>query len=134
MSIKYRCQLSTLFDYVLTSCPASCETNFYDEFIGNFSFESCLVYCPLEFDSLSYDISLCMEAINDKNDTSNNNYKIYFYYQDLKYTLISEQPKAELFGLIFNLGGILGLFIDFSFISLLDLFEIIAEFIFILFD
>ena len=122
MSIKYRCQLSTLFDYVLTNCPTSWETNCYDEFIGNFSFESCLVYCPLECDSLSYDISLCMEAINDKNDTSNNNYKIYFYYQDLKYTLINEQPKVELFGFISNLGGILGLFIGFSFISLLDLF------------
>jgi len=63
-----------------------------------------------------------MEAINDKNDISNNNYKIYFYYQDLKYTLISEQPKVELFGFISKLGGILGLFIGFSFISLLDLF------------
>jgi hypothetical protein len=75
-----------------------------------------------------------MEAINDKNDTSYINYNIYVYYQDLKYTLISEQPKVELFGLISNLGGILGLFIGFSFISLLELFELIAEFIYILFD
>ena len=33
---------------------------------------------PLEFDSLSYDILLYIEAIND----------------DLKFTLISEQPKV----------------------------------------
>jgi len=75
-----------------------------------------------------------MEAINDENDTSYINYNIYVYYQDLKYTLISEQPKVELFGLISNLGGILGLFIGFSFISLLELFELMAEFIYILFD
>jgi hypothetical protein len=129
------CQLTSLFDEIWTSCYDSVwQTSCYNEFIDNFSFASCLAYCPLECDSLSYDITSYMEAINDENDTSYINYNIYVYYQDLKYTLISEQPKVELFGLISNLGGILGLFISFSFISLLELFELIAEFIYILFD
>ena len=41
--------------------------------------------------------------------------------------MISQQPKVELFGLISNLGGILGLFIGFSFISLLEIIEVLAE-------
>jgi len=41
------------------------------------------------------------------------------YNEDLKYTLIKQQPKIELFGLISNVGGTLGLFLGFSFISLL---------------
>ena len=61
--------------------------------------------------------------------------KTYFsinaYYEDLKYTLISQQPKIELFGLISNLGGILGLFIGFTFISLLEIIEILAELIYV---
>ncbi len=57
--------------------------------------------------------------------------KTYFsinaFYEDSKYTLISQQPSIELFGLISNLGGILGLFIGFSFISLLEIIETLAE-------
>ena len=54
-------------------------------------------------------------------------YGLRVYYQDLKYTLIKQQPKIELFGLISNVGGTLGLFLGFSFISLLELFEVLAE-------
>ncbi len=61
-------------------------------------------------------------------------YLINAYYEDSKYTLISQQPKIELFGLISNLGGILGLFIGFSFISCLELIEILAELIYVYFD
>jgi len=61
-------------------------------------------------------------------------FSINVYYEDLKYTLISQQPKIELFGLISNLGGILGLFIGFSFISLLEIIETIAELIYIYLD
>jgi tetrahydromethanopterin S-methyltransferase subunit F len=61
-------------------------------------------------------------------------YLINVYYEDLKYTLISQQPKIELFGLISNLGGILGLFIGFSFISLLEIIEALAELVYIYFD
>ena len=56
------------------------------------------------------------------------------YYDDLKYTLIKQQPKIELFDLISNIGGTLGLFLGFSFISLLELFEVVAELVFIRFN
>jgi hypothetical protein len=56
------------------------------------------------------------------------------YYDDLKYTLITQQPKLELFGLISNIGGSLGLFLGFTFISLLEIFEVLAEFIYLYFE
>ncbi len=59
---------------------------------------------------------------------------LIIYFEDLKYSLISQQPKIELFGLISNLGGILGLFIGFSFISLLEIIEILAELIYVYFE
>ena len=54
-----------------------------------------------------------------------NFYSINVYYSKLKYTYISQSPKLELFGLISNLGGLFSLFLGFSFVSLMDLFEII---------
>jgi len=66
-------------------------------------------------------------------NVSKSYYGLRVYYEDLKYTLIKQQPKIELFGLISNVGGTLGLFLGFSFISLLELFEVLAELVFIKF-
>ena len=60
-------------------------------------------------------------------------YGIRIYYEELKYTLISQQSKIELFGLISNIGGTLGLFLGFSFVSFLEIFEIFAELVYICF-
>jgi len=115
------------------------------------TFESCsILYCPLECDSFTYDISINSQTIMGHGDISSygfNNtifntfddiYKTYYplrvYYEDLKYTLIKQQPKIELFGLISNVGGTLGLFLGISFISLLELFEMLAELVFIKFQ
>jgi hypothetical protein len=120
-------------------------------FNNNFKqIEKCSQFCPLECDQFSNVISLISNKIIGigKVNQFNNDYiysflpdfqtyenvsKTYYlinvYYEDSKYTLISQQPKIELFGLISNLGGILGLFIGFSFISLLEIIEVLAEFI-----
>jgi hypothetical protein len=118
------------------------------KFYKNNYFESCsTLYCPLECDSFTYDISLNSQTIIGSGNISSSydNYILFktyenltksfyglrVYYQDLKYTLIKQQPKIELFGLISNVGGTLGLFLGFSFISLLELFEVLAELVFI---
>ena len=71
---------------------------------------------------------------NTYENVSKTFYSINVYYSDLKYLLIKQHPKIELFGLISNIGGILGLFLSFSFISLLEVFEILAEYLFIYFE
>ena len=107
-------------------------------------------YCPEECDSLTYDINLHSAMITGNgNVTSKSNpyllvagfntyenvsrtyFAIRIYYEESRYTLISQQAKIELFGLISNIGGSLGLFIGFSFISLLELVEVLAEFVYI---
>jgi hypothetical protein len=57
---------------------------------------------------------------------------MYVYYNDFKYTLISEEPETELFNFISNIGGILGLFLGISFLSFIEIFEIFFEIMFIL--
>jgi hypothetical protein len=68
------------------------------------------------------------------NETSYFKYQVVVYYDDLKYTSISERPLFDGFDLISNIGGSLGLFLGISFISFLELFEIIFEFFSIYFN
>jgi len=89
--------------------------------------DSCSNYCPLECDSFTYETPIYTELGFD------NQYSLIIYFEDFKYSLISQQPKIELFSLISNLGGILGLFIGFSFISLLEIIEVLAELMYICF-
>ena len=56
------------------------------------------------------------------------------YYEELKYTYISQKPKIEFVGLISNIGGSLGLFVGISFVSFLELFELFSESLFIYFE
>jgi hypothetical protein len=71
-------------------------SEFIDYFIDN---DSCKIkYCPLEYNSFTYDSSINTLFFDDFND-----FGIYVYYDELKYTLISQQPKIKLFGFISNL-------------------------------
>jgi hypothetical protein len=53
--------------------------------------------------------------------------KVTIFYDELIHTIISEEVKMELADLISNAGGTLGLFTGFSFLSLVELFEIVFE-------
>jgi len=88
----------------------------------------CKEYCPLECDSVSY--SLAIEQNNENLGSSSFSIK----YDEFKYTLYSEIPKTEIFGFISNIGGILGLFIGCSFVTLFEIGELIIEILFILFE
>jgi hypothetical protein len=50
---------------------------------------------------------------------------LYIYYDDLRYTSISQQPKMMFFDLISSIGGLFGLFLGASFLSFADLVEVI---------
>jgi hypothetical protein len=110
----------------LSSPPCEIFTNQFDSKISE-----CSEYCPMECDSLNYEIS----ANNVYDDEYNGKYVITVHYEDLKYTLISQQEKAKIesINLIANIGGTIGLFLGFSFISLLEVFEVLAECICVLF-
>ena len=57
---------------------------------------------------------------------------VFIYYSDLKYTLIKENKKMILVDLISSIGGTLGLFIGISFLSFLEIFEILFEVVLLL--
>lgn len=54
-------------------------------------------------------------------------YGLSIFFEDLEYTLISEQPKQDIWDIVSSIGGLFGLFLGFSFLSLIDIFQIIFE-------
>ncbi len=146
-----KCYLNELDEEIYKKCYVG-NTNSKSQacvvqFQADFNHELCMRYCPSECDSFSYDISLTTQSIIAYGNISLNStfaeflnyanltrtfYGIRVYYEDLRYTWINQQAKIELFGLVSNVGGILGLFLGFSFVSLMEIFEIIFEFFYIL--
>lgn len=126
-----------------------CTNDFLNNIFGKMR-DSCLEYCPEECDSIDFIISTYNEIyLNQGNITDsskkffsldkyktyeevrNNHLRINVFFDDLKYKLISQHPKIELFNCISSIGGIFSLFLGISFISLIELFEIIIELIYV---
>ena len=108
----------------------ACYKRFIIHFNENHSFLD--KYCPLECDTFEY--NYLINSRNSQTMESSNSTQISVYYDDLKYTFLSENPKVEFVGLVSNIGGSLGLFLGISFFSFVELFEVLAEFIFIYFE
>jgi hypothetical protein len=147
------CTLKSIEEDISSECMTSNKTkiskNCSRQFMANFNpIEKCKQYCPLECESFYYQINTYTRLIDAGNlsiiskdssfvyqsfktyaNVSKTFYSINVYYEDLKYTLISQKPKIELFGLISNIGGLFSLFLGFSLGSFLELFEILIEFI-----
>ena len=111
-------------------------------------YKTCSMYCPLECESFSLDI---VHEFNQIVAFNNNSIKIpksfrtfqslenitksylqiNVFYDDLKYTLITQQEKVLSFDLFSKIGGIFGLFIGINVLSLIEIFELVLEGLFI---
>jgi hypothetical protein len=65
------------------------------------------------------------------NKTAASYAKVNIYYEDLRYSTTTETPQILWTDLISNLGGTVGLYIGFSFLTLGEIFEIIFNISFI---
>ncbi len=99
----------------------------YDTLVSNV----CLPLCPLECDSMDYDLSLSMMKFLNNNNESMTGFNAYYY--DSTYTFISELEKFGCLDLISGIGGNMGLFIGASFLSFVEFIEYLVEIFFILF-
>ena len=147
--------------YNSTPCKldkSNCTQNVYKLFKNNKIDDSCLEQCPLECESIKYDVVLSNNVVLSKqgyelfkipidylvnmNGEFNLTYEemkqrflfLNIYYSELSYIKISETPKTSIIDLLSNLGGTLGLFVGISFLSFIEIVEIILEIIFISFN
>jgi hypothetical protein len=106
---------------------SNCSTDYLENFKKQVSYkEKCDKYCPLECDSTDYSTDQRSNLVNET--------LVYIFFDDFKYTLISETIKTKEIDLVSSIGGMLGLFIGCSFVSVFELIELIIEVVFILFQ
>ena len=101
----------------------------------------CSAECPLECDSISYEITNSFTTvISDQfqllfpNKSLNNSVIFNIYFEDLSFTKISQMAKTDIWDLVSNIGGNSGLFIGISFLSFAEIIELIVEFLFIIME
>jgi len=123
----------------------------FRDFFSNKSFiDECLIGCPLECESETYTFTVSSldyptkvfanyigkkSAIMSRYGNRTPSYdelkgslvKLNINFQSLQYTLVEESQKTTWLDLISNIGGTLGLFTGFSFLSLVEFLEIIFE-------
>ena len=99
-----------------SGCTYNNKLNFFKESV----LTKCKEFCPLECDTISYSVNF-----NVYTDLDETMFSVYF--ESLKYTLISQIPKEKGFDLLSNVGGILGLFIGVSFVTLFEICELFIE-------
>ena len=136
----------------------ACFEKVFQEFFNKNVYEVCHPHCPLECNTISYGITTSFakypnqihyeNLLNNTLVTSKypDGYSITYddmqksviafnvYYDDLKYSVITEVPKTSPTDLISNMGGLLGLFIGLSFLSFGELVEMFLEVLFIIFE
>lgn len=128
------CFISELWTKNTSSELSDCYDKYFVELTSLDIFGYCSPYCPLECDSLKYDITVRTEPFSfymideflynekvaarfpsghnvTKDDIKNTVASFSVYYEDLVYTTISQTPKTGKVDLISNMGGLLGLFI-----------------------
>lgn len=120
----------------------NCTSNFIEEFQRKNVYEVCSNFCPLECDSDRLVISHFSEVIQARGlinnsfnflefktyeNVSRSFFLIYVYYENLGITLISQQPRMELFDLFSNIGGLFGLFLGMGVLSFIEICEFLIE-------
>ena len=94
----------------------------------------CFNLCPIECDSINYKIEQNSFQIPNNypiDQLDLNKYvNILINYQNNQYTLINQSPKMQLFDLISSVGGLISLFLGFSFLTLIEFIDVIFKFFF----
>ena len=124
-------------------------------FTTNFIMSNCFPLCPLECKSRKYMTSITyteypirsfekdyMAYPNVRRIYSNKTFStslgsnlvsLLIYYDSLSYTSITESPNLDFVTLLSNIGGIAGLFLGISLLSIVEIIETILEMVYYLF-
>ena len=132
-----------------TDADIRCATKTRDYYIENIE-KLCKNDCPLECDTLEYQITPTYSQYPSINyakeeltssplikskltNDSKSNYELIkqsvlslnIYYDDFVTAEFIQSPKSDIFDLVSNIGGIMGVFVGASFLSLVELIEVL---------
>ena len=108
------------------SCPLECESVFYNLFTSSADYPS-LVYAQVLVDN-----PVIQAKYNDLSKLSYDSLKRTFmrvsiFYDDLGFVQYEETAKTDVVELVSNIGGTLGLFLGMSFLSFVEVFDILLQ-------
>jgi len=115
-------------------CSNSSDSVCWQEVYQNYNREECeRKWCPLECDSVEYDLglsSLVYPSMNSQRDSQYNmsssaTVRFVVFYSTLEYTFIKESPQTNKLDLFAKIGGTLGIFVGFSIFTLFEIAEIL---------
>lgn len=151
LKLKKKRSFSEISDIILKNLILKVYYNFFRSAVP----QSCRDKCPLECDTITYDLYLSSveypslvygEALMKNpwikykyaKDISKLNYdslkrsmvQISVFYGDISYDHLDESAKTEVIDLVSNIGGTLGLFLGMSFLSFAEIFDILLQLLF----
>jgi hypothetical protein len=120
----------------LLDCPLECDSYTYKATLSNTEFPSLSYADLLEMKkNLTAELNMAGNNNNNIDDQKKNGFlSLNVFYKSDLITTITERPQTELEAFISELGGTLGLFLGISFLSFIELVEIVLEFILIKYD
>ena len=131
MSKKYNCSFSDLYEIPgLRNCLDLHHDFDLDEHHFNYD-SSCNIDCPFECTTKTY--TLFTNQIIDTDhflfgdDNVSKHFELFFYFDQVKVTKITQFPKEEISDLVSKIGGTVGVFIGCRLLSLVDILEFILE-------
>uniref|UniRef100_A0A2C9M1J2 Uncharacterized protein n=1 Tax=Biomphalaria glabrata TaxID=6526 RepID=A0A2C9M1J2_BIOGL len=119
--------------------------DFYRQYKVNYTRNLCQKMCFLKqiyneckcLDTSYYFINVLLKINGTKtcltsDDFRENFLKLNIFYRDLNYEELAEQPNYEIFQLLSDFGGTMGLWIGLSVLSLFEIINVIAELLYCL--
>jgi hypothetical protein len=123
---------SAINDDCYDLCPIECETSEYMVSISISKYPPTTHYMNLLKKNKKI-INLNPE-ITEHELTWESVLKFNIFYETLSYTIITESSAINLFSLVSNLGGTIGLFLGMSLLSFIEILELILRIVTILID
>ena len=131
LSNDVTCSLNVISENDLKTCQLKCpeECSYVDYEIATFKTK----YPSIPYSKLLYSYVKDVKGINlSYNDISRAFTKINIYYHDMKYTTTTQVAKMDFPDLFSSFGGNLGLFLGMSFLTFVEIVEIVFNFFLIL--
>ena len=125
----YSVNQSDFIQRYMDRCPLECDTVKYEFELSSLNYPSTEEYNKFKSDPGFADF----QALYNNIDVSTYElYKDYYYsmkifFPTTSYEQITDSPQLDIYGLLANLGGTLGMFLAFTVFSFVELIEIIIK-------
>ena len=130
----------------VSSLDVACIYPIYTNFFSGNVADTCSE-CKFECESITYDYASSFneypsetyanfllrlnkiknQGVTTYDELKNSVLSLNVFYDDLQYTVVEELPSLDLLTFVSNLGGTLGLCVGMSFLSILEIVEILLE-------